>query len=211
MNELENDIANEIVNIGLAKAADSMAFFTKEKVLIRGLNLQKIKLDDLNSVLTYDNNDLQFVLTTELKGALKGICYLIFSESDVEKILKVSLPASILNDPAKLKVMADAILLEMDNIIVASVVTQFSNFFNYKMYGDVPKLHKSNNEDLKKLVISENPGSEYFMYFKAEMHSSVIDVTPEFIWMLDDKFLEGVLEIAQNDEVLIKLGLDSKK
>ncbi|MGB0167239.1 MAG: hypothetical protein ACPF8V_10345 [Luteibaculum sp.] len=126
---------------------------------------------------------------------MEGVCYLIFSEEEVQRILNVTLPESTRKDPEKLRVMGDAVLLEMDNIIVASVVTQFSNSFAYKMYGDVPQLGKSNSKDLKAKLKSENVGRDHFIYFKSEMHTEKLDISPEFIWILEDNFLAGVQKV----------------
>jgi len=199
METKERQIANEIVNLGLQKAAESMAFFTKEKVELKGIDVKQEGISKIDSIFPCDTNETKYVLTTEIKGDLKGICYLIFSEQEVNKILGVSLPKSILEDPEKLAVMSDAILLEMDNIIVASVVTQFSNSFQYKMYGDVPRLSKSNCIEFKELMKKENSGREQFIYFKSAMHTKELDICPDFLWMLDDKFIEGVRNHAKKN------------
>jgi chemotaxis protein CheY-P-specific phosphatase CheC len=193
----EQKIANEIVNLGLKKAAESMAFFTKESVEIKASEVREENLSKIDRIIDRSSSDIHYVLTTEIKGELQGICYLIFTEEEVERILGVALPESVLNDPQKLRVMGDAILLEMDNIIVASVVTQFSNSFNYKMYGDVPRLGKSNTQDLKALMHKENEGRDQFIYFKSEMHTKSLDISPEFVWMLDDNFLKGVQKVSK--------------
>lgn len=195
----QQNIANEIVNLGLQKAAESMAFFTKEKVELTGIDVQQKDLGKLDDVFPCDNNELKYILTTEIRGDLQGICYLVFSEEEVNKILGVSLPQSILDDKEKLAVMSDAILLEMDNIIVASVVTQFSNSFQYKMYGDVPRLSKSDCNGFKDLMKKENSGREKFIYFKSAMHTKELDISPDFLWMLNDNFIEGVKNYANNN------------
>lgn len=203
MDAIEKDIANEIINICLSKAADSMAFFTKEKVIIRGLDIKEIDISEVTEI-SKKSKEMLYVLTTELKGELEGISYLIFTESEVEKLLDISFPASIHNDKEKLRVMGDALLLEMDNIIVASVITHFSNFFNYTMRGDVPRLTKSYSNELTEMIISENADKGYFMYIKSEIHAKDLDINPDFVWILDDNYSEGVKSIAKNDELLKK-------
>jgi chemotaxis protein CheY-P-specific phosphatase CheC len=194
----EKNIANEIVNLGLQKAAESMAFFTKEKVEIKGIDVTQEKIEKIDEVFPCESNELKYVLTTEVKGDLKGVCYLIFSEIEVQKILGVSLPTSILEDPEKLAVMGDAILLEMDNIIVASVITQFSNSFKYKMHGAVPRLSKEDCQGFKTLMKAENAGRKQFVYFKSALHTKELDISPDFLWVLDENFMEGVKAYAAN-------------
>ena len=202
-NEMEFDIAREIINIGLGKAADSMSFFTKKKVLIRNVDLQIKNIDSLSTISKKKKDEELYVLSTEIKGELEGICYLLLSETEVYQIMKASLPPSVMNDSAKYKIMSREILLEMDNIIVASVVTQFSNFFKYKMYGDVPGLTKTN--DFNQLVQSANLKSDYFLYFRSELNTSEMNINPEFIWLLNDKYCEGVKSVANDSEALSKM------
>lgn len=205
LNDVELDLAKEIINIGLGKAADSMAFFTKEKVFIRSFD---VKLKDASSVRELskkDKGELLYVLTTEVKGELGGICYLIFSEKEVNELLKVSLPTSVLEDKEKLEVMSEAILLEMDNIIVASVITQFSNFFDYNTYGDVPSLSITPSNGFSQILESTCKSVDYILNFKSEFTTTGIDVNPEFIWLLDNKYIEGVKNVAKNDKVLEKI------
>lgn len=201
-NKIELDVAKEIINIGLGRAADSMAFFTHEKVFIRSLDVEMKSIDKMDSIKELSkkrNNKPFYVLSTEIKGDLKGICYLIFSEEEVNKLLKVSLPEEILNNPDKLKIMGEAILLEMDNIIVASVVTQFSNLFSYAMHGDVPKLKMVDTNKIEEIITEENSFANHFLYFKSEFNTAGLDVNPEFIWLLDDKYYEGVKSIIDNE------------
>lgn len=208
-NEHELDIAKEIFNIGLSKAADSMAFFTKEKVFIKSLDLKMKDVKSIDKLSRKNEDELLYVLTTEVKGELEGVCYLVFSEKEVEEILKVSLPSSIIENPAKCKLMSEAILLEMDNIIAASVITQFSNFFKYKIYGDVPSLLKTSLVKFNDLVKTDDT-FKYVLYFKSEFNTTGMGITPEFIWLLDDKYIEGVKSIAQDAQRLKEINEELK-
>lgn len=201
---IEEDIAKEIINIGLGKAADSMAFFTREKVFIRTIDLQILQAGQIDKIehKGVDKDDQQrFVLTTQVEGELGGVCYLIFTGDEVKRLHQKSLPESILNDPDKLKVMGDAILLEMDNIISASVITQLSNFFNYKMHGGVPSLNKMKKEELNSFLIEPQKRFSRCIYFHSEFSTGDLDVNPEFIWFLDEQFFTGVKTVIKDGEL----------
>ncbi len=195
MDVKESKLANEIVSLGLKKAAESMAFFTKEEVKIEASEVKREPIDHIYEIVDFNSADLHYVLSTEIKGELAGVCYLIFSEEEVQRILEVVLPEGVRSDSEKLRVMGDAVLLEMDNIIVASVITQFSNSFSFKMYGDVPQLEKSSGEDLKKKLTAEKHRGEYFIYFKSKMHTEKLDISPDFLWVLEDNFIKGVQKV----------------
>lgn len=206
LNKVEEDIAKEIINIGLGKAADSMAFFTQDKVFIRTKDLRICKTGDIKHINHEGGStDERFVLTTNVKGELEGACYLIFTAEEVEKLLNKSLPSSVLEDEAKKNVMGDAILLELDNIISASVITQFSNFFKYKMYGDVPGLDKVQKDDVNDLLLKDAGDYKSFIYFHSEFSTGEMDINPEFIWFLDAPFFTGVQAVMKDDQMMEKI------
>ena len=174
-------------------------------MLIRSLNLQIRDLKDVAALsLKQDAGEL-YVLVTEIQGELTGVCYLIFSEEEVHKLLQISLPESVRANKEKARVMGEAILLEMDNIITASVITQFSNFFNLSMHGSVPSLTKTIPSGIDQIIRSTNRTSGYYLYFKSEFNTEGLDINPDFIWLLDNKYLDGVREFVKDESNLKKL------
>ena len=97
--------------------------------------------------------------------------------------------------------MTDAILLEIDNIITASVVTQFANILQLKLYGGVPQLDILPQNVLNPFL-NENNKKDHFniIYFNSHFITNHLDINPEFIWLLDDKFFEGVKNIVSDEE-----------
>lgn len=202
----ELELTKELINIGLQKAAQSMAFFTKDEVSIHSTDVQIKPMSFIDNLINKEANQELAVLTTEIMGEVGGVCYLIFSEDEIDKILKASLPESVLNDPDKLAVMGDAILLEMDNIIVASVITQLANALNYKMYGNVPTISRTISNGFMQIFSSARNNVNYFLYFKSEFKTKGLDINPDFIWLLDDNYLEGVKGVMEeNSEIIAKI------
>ncbi|UKN01605.1 hypothetical protein K6119_17930 [Paracrocinitomix mangrovi] len=202
----ELELTKELINVGLEKAAQSMAFFTKDEVSIHSTDVQIKPMSFIGRLLSKEDNQELAILSTEIMGEVGGVCYLIFSEEEVNRILEVSLPESVRNDPDKLKVMGDAILLEMDNIIVASVVTQLANALNYKMYGNVPAISRTLPNGFMQIFSSARNSTNYFLYFKSEFKTKGLDINPDFIWLLDDNYLEGVKNvIVQNNDIIEKI------
>lgn len=201
----ELQLTKDLINIGLEKAAQSMAFFTKNDVSIQSTELQIKPMSFLENVISKEDDDIA-ILTTEIMGDVSGVSYLIFSQDEIEEIWKVSLPENIRSDTEKMKVMGDAILLEMDNIIVASVVTQLANALNYSIYGNVPNISRTATKGFSEMFASARQSSNYFLYFKSEFRTEGLDIQPDFIWLLDDKYLTGVKNIiAENKDVFEKI------
>jgi chemotaxis protein CheC len=155
INDVEKDLFKEIANIGLSKAADSLALLAKHKVL---LNVPEIKLTNpstlLEVVLDGHNSEDMFAVQSDIKGELEGKTLLLFSRPHAEKFI-----AQILSEigpfDKKKKEMKESLLLEVSNIITGSIITQFANIFNIRIYGDIPRLPKDNLEKTIEKITSE--------------------------------------------------------
>jgi chemotaxis protein CheY-P-specific phosphatase CheC len=188
----ELDIAKEIVNISLAKAADSLSFFIKQKVMMQ---ISSVSLDVISSETNFTNlkTDVFTALKTEIKGDFDGNCYLLITSEDKNKILDLTLPQSVLNDEVKKKEFGREILLEIDNIVTASVVTQFSNLLKYKMYGYIPQIKEVNFDDINHYLFSENNNQSALFSVKTKFSTEKDKLEPEFIWFMNkEKFIAGV-------------------
>ncbi len=204
LNNIETDVAKEIINIGLSKAADSLSFFSQQKVIIRSSELILKNIDEAKDLSKKTGNNIH-VLTTDIVGELSGVCYLIFNEKEVNKLLKISLPTSILEDEEQKLVMSDAILKEADNIISASVITQFSNLLKFNIHGGIPELNIMSEEKVMPFLLSRATDSKYYLQISAQFHTEEVDFSPEFVWFLDAKFIEGIKQFVKGKTYLDKL------
>jgi chemotaxis protein CheY-P-specific phosphatase CheC len=201
LNQIELDITKEIINIGISKAADSFSFFIKGKVMIRLMDIQ-VNFDNYFPLSRKYPMNQNYLLTTIIKGELKGQAYLLFTEEEASKIVDANMPESIRNDPEAKTQMTVGFLLEIDNIITASVVTQFSNIFQRKMYGDVPSLNILPGNDINR-YLSENQDKDLnVIYFNARFITETIEINPEFIWLMDDSFFEEVKRVVSDEKKL---------
>jgi chemotaxis protein CheC len=204
LNNIETDVAKEVINIGLGKAADSLSFFSQQKVIIRNSELYFKRADTVDK-LSNKKGDNIYILTTEVIGDMTGVCYLIFNEQEADELIKLSIPPSMLQDEEQKKMMASEILKEADNIISASVITQFSNLLNINMHGGVPAIDEVKDSALTEFMLSQKVPSSPLLQINAQFHTETIDFSPEFIWFLDNKFIEGIKKFVEDDPSLEKL------
>lgn len=191
----EVNTAKEIIDLGLQKAAESLSFFMKEPITLKEVDFN-ISSNQTIDVKNEDSLDNLYVLTTEMKGELKGVCYLVFNQEEKDEICKVALPAEIFNNPEKLKNMEEPLLLEVDNIISASVITQISNKLKQKVYGDVPAMKLMTAKDLKNNITEQMNPNKFIIGFKTVFISSKSNFNPEFFWVIDPNFFECVKKIV---------------
>jgi chemotaxis protein CheY-P-specific phosphatase CheC len=191
INSNELNTAREIVNTGLLKAAESLSFFMKEKISLDDMDLNFNK-SSIPADFTSKNGDNIHLLLTNIIGELKGVCCLIFSEEEADKLRHTALPPEVTSNPEIMNEMRDGILLEVDNIISASVITQFSNILKHKIYGGVPAIKKLNREQLNQYVKEKLEDDMFIINFNTHFVSSSINFSPQFLWLFDSSFAESI-------------------
>ncbi|MFN0049315.1 MAG: hypothetical protein ACKVOU_09350 [Cytophagales bacterium] len=170
-----------------------VAFENSASAFSKFLN-KDVKIKSLAIVSDFENNpstlvaDNIYILVSELRGKIRGKCYLNFTEKDANVLFQLALLPSYVND----KTMQKAILLELDNILTASVVSILSNTFKISSYAFVPELFVGNNNYLEKLLKRDYVEKKLILQFNTGFTIANHDFESEFIWIFDQAILEIV-------------------
>jgi chemotaxis protein CheY-P-specific phosphatase CheC len=191
LNQQEMQAARNIISAGLVKAAESLSFFMNETITLNEFD-QEDSLSVNAIEIEKKNQSNIHLMITKVIGELNGVCCLIFSEEEANQLRNTALPPEVLNSPEMMAEMSDGIMLEVDNIISASVITQFSNLLKVKIYGGVPALRKVDSTELEKYLQEEINNEMYLVSFKTKFKSSHVSFAPEFIWLFDNTFVESI-------------------
>lgn len=178
-----------ILNMGFDKAAISFSMLTNRNVKIVNSQSILVRHEDDYSYISEEQGDL-YVLITQIIGDITGKSFLIFSEDETQEIFKA------LNNTTSNKSINEAFLLEIDNIISASVIAEISNTLGLEVYGDVPhltKVHASELQEFLSEISTSDPTSMIFcnttfLFDKKER------IHPQFIWKLSSKIFEMIPE-----------------
>ncbi|QHL86219.1 hypothetical protein GU926_01645 [Nibribacter ruber] len=155
VNELERDIIKEILNIGLARAADSFAAIAKDRVLLKVPDLQLMEANELIEIVrAYEKTHT--IIQSDIKGELNGSTLMLFSELHIEQLSAVCLGMKV--DPKDpLTEMQESLLLEISNIITGALVTQLANILKANIYGSPPVAPKNDIAESLKNIFTEHP------------------------------------------------------
>jgi len=194
----EEDVAKEIISAGLVKAAESLTFFMNETITLKDFEEDKL-IEQPPLELGKKEEASILLLTTKVIGDLKGVCCLIFSEEEADHLRQAALPPEILESPEMMAEMSDGIMLEVDNIISASVITQFSNLLKVKIHGGVPDLKRVNYKEMESIIQEDINNELYLISFKTSFESAKVAFNPEFIWLFDNAFIESIKEYSKNN------------
>lgn len=156
ISDLEKDIIKEILNIGLARAADSFASISRDKVLLKVPSMDLVKDKEVLKMLhkfEYSHEIIQ----SDIKGDFNGSTIMVFSGKHIEKLTEVCLKMKIPYQK-ELDEMQESLLLEISNIITGAFVTQMANILKANIYGS-PPMHPSKGSLAQSMqhVFSFNP------------------------------------------------------
>lgn len=184
MERLSIEKISSLITKGLERAAQSFSVLMRQPVQIKSSNLAIVTRPDDFSL--FDEEGELTVLVTNVIGGISGKSFLIFNAHERREILN--------HLPDKLgSAYHEAFLLEIDNIISASVIAAFSEALQIEAYGDVPQLRQMPASELKAFIHEETQNyaagkmvscSSYFTF------SAGHEVHPQFIWKIRSDVLQ---------------------
>ncbi|MCC5920977.1 MAG: hypothetical protein JJU23_09880 [Cyclobacteriaceae bacterium] len=190
LNSYELDITKEIFSIALANAVDAFSKMANEKVMIEDFELMLGTYNDLDVTKVESNKNFMQVLSTDIKGGLSGKTYLIFEKNDLSNLFNIFNPdASKSIDEEALSEIQQAILLELDNILVAAMVTQISNILELFCYGDVPSYSLKKPVDFEALLHENIKDFEVVIQLKANFRSYETNIKPRLYCFFTSDFI----------------------
>ena len=191
----EMEVATKLIFDGL-----TMAKSTMEQVLQSPITLEQVDYGSAQDFpdMFEKNCDHIHLIKTELKGELKGISHLIFSEEEVSKVYQACLPGSILesNSPES-EMIKMGFLTEIDNMVAAAVITEFANFLNVEIYGNVPELKIMNSSEVDQFIHADSKDFDSIIHFKANFQGTELEISPDFIWIFQNEFMDKIRSIVK--------------
>lgn len=198
LSERENSATKKLLEFGLSKAALAFRSILGTEASLKSIDAPLDQFGDVPQYCTKGSGKVH-LLKTELVGDLKGFCHLIFSEEEVKKIQGAGLPEEVLlNNNPETRLMKLEFLTEIDNMVAGAVVTQLANFLDLEIYGNVPSLHVMQAEEVNKYIKAESVVYNSKVEFRAVFGIPELDVHPEFVWLLQENFIDKVKDNAEN-------------
>lgn len=153
MTELERDIIREILNIGLARAADSFAIIAKERVLLEVPNIDLLMSDDIRH-LVREYQSRHVAIQSDIRGDFNGTTLMFFSGQHVQRLSRVCLRMQT-DESLEVNELQESLLLEISNIITGALVTQLANILKANIYGAPPTAPRGDIADTMQALMPE--------------------------------------------------------
>jgi chemotaxis protein CheY-P-specific phosphatase CheC len=190
LSHTEKEVATKLIFDGL-----TMAKSTMEQVLQSPVTLEKVDYGTTENLPLLFNKECEHahLIKTEIKGELKGISHLIFSEEEVGRIYEACLPADVISgEAAHSEMMKMGFLTEIDNMVAAAVITEFANFLNVEIFGHVPSLKILPADEVNSFLEEESRDFDSIIHFKANFQGTELEIAPDFIWIFQNEFMDKI-------------------
>ena len=200
MTDLERDIIREILNIGLARAADSFAIVAQERVLLEVPNIDLLMSDDiLRRVREYQSQHVP--IQSDIRGDFNGTTLMFFSGQHIQRLSRVCLRMQT-DESIVLNELQESLLLEISNIITGALVTQLANILKANIYGAPPVAPRGDIADHMQNLMPEEMLQP--LIFSVITQFSDKDNTVELPLMLffDRLTFQKILEIIRSYDFL---------
>lgn len=186
----ELDFIRELVKDALEKSAKSMEQMLKIRISPELLGLGNgfcgsIKeLDQLGRFKVH-------MVKVKFQGEINGAFYFIINDHEVDLINRVCLPDSFNSDKrTENKMMKHGFMAEIENLIAALSLKEISEFLGVQMMGGVPEVQILRGSEVNEYLYKENIGFNTAFYVQSVLGSKVVNISPFFIWLLDERFIE---------------------
>lgn len=176
------------MSAGFERAARSFSSMVNKKVKVTKCTSMVVQSADNKTALAEESGHL-YVLITQIIGDVSGKSFLILSEEESQEIFKsmnLRLPNAALNE---------AFLMEIDNIISASVIAELANALSLEVYGDVPVLARVSGQELKAFVTKEvgNNSNTSLIFCNTSFEFDDRDsIHPQFVWSLSNRIFDAM-------------------
>ncbi len=200
MTELERDIIREILNIGLARAADSFAIVAQERVLLEVPSLDLLMTDDiLLRVQEYRAHHV--VIQSDIRGDFTGTTLMFFSGQHVQRLSRVCLRMQVA-DSTQVNELQESLLLEISNIITGALVTQLANILKANIYGAPPTAFDGNTAALMGHLVSSEALQPLIFSVITQFSDKSNSVELPLMLFFDRATFEKILDIIRSYDFL---------
>lgn len=176
---------NLVLNAALSHSASVFSKFLSRNVKfsISGIN------DSINPLTKVACSSLK-VAVSDLKGDLKGRSYLVLNQQDCKNLFETCLPLDFQNNEE----MQDAILMELDNILTAAVVTNLSDVLKINSYAYVPALSVMASSKLTEHIENDHRNHCFLVTIKTSFEVDNVALNPLFIWAFELKLIDIIID-----------------
>lgn len=190
LSQEQNELIGELVDNALSKAAASMEQMLKIRI---ETDHTVYATGPLDYIPEFDQLGLFKVHLVKLlfSGDIHGAFYFAILDHEVDLINSVCLPEEFKSGKrSESKLMKHGFMTEIENVVAALSVREISEALGVQVELRVPKIQILPGNEINDYFEKENKIHKTAFHVKALLKGSAVNISPLFIWVLDEAFLK---------------------
>jgi chemotaxis protein CheC len=193
MEPQRRDFLKEVINIGVGRAGKSLSELINTKVFLTVPDLEICSFNDLQKHLAFFGNDKILSVTQSFTGMLSGDAVLIFSNYS-GLLLTQKLTESL--DITSIEAEKEAVLTEVGNIIINSLVGSWSEIFYDHFKFSLPEYFEGTIPSIlenRLIAPDEDDGESVIICANAHFEVKEFFIVGTILTLFDKAFIEKLL------------------
>jgi chemotaxis protein CheC len=199
INELEKDVLREIISIGLARAADSFADFSNEKVLLDVPDVKIIETKVFPEIVgEYDS--LYTVIRSDIHGDLNGKTFLLFTEDDINRITWFCLDGDEEDENYEQQVLS--LLKQISFVITKALCQQLAGILKLNMEnGDSEHIGRKEQKSVQHIIQDMPEGQPFIITIKTHFKKLFKILELPMLVVFDARSIARLLQVLRRGDL----------
>jgi chemotaxis protein CheY-P-specific phosphatase CheC len=188
--EAHLEVYKEMIEEALEKAARSMGQMLRIRMKYDLMDFGQGLLEPIEEFDHLGRFKVNIVKVA-FSGEIKGAFYFIINVHETELINKVCLPENMVTTrTSETTIMKNDFMTEIENLIASMSITEISEFLGVQLKMEVPQMRSMKGEEVNEYLDNQNHVNRTEFFVKSALKGVVVNISPYFIWMIDEKFIE---------------------
>jgi len=197
LNPSETVFVQKMMQVAIQRAAKALSVLLNEQIESRTLKLeQQVELSKLLPQSTPEET-AQYLLLSLVKGDWTAQSFLILNQDNVEKMAEIA--------PGSESSLKKALLLEVDNILTAAVVSEMVDLLELQAYGDVPQMIEGNKTLIYQTIAKSLEDFPLLFSLNVDFYTQTESFSGVFIWCFPKGFHRIIQQNSNNPKKQKKL------
>ncbi len=191
LSSVQLGVLGEMVEAALEKTVTTMERMLRIPLKVQYFNYNHgplLPIQDFDALGRFKAHVVKVSFDSDIKGAI----FFVINGQEIEQINKIVLPDEVnASNKANSRLMKKGFMSEIENLIASLSISEISESLGVELLGRVPEMRLMPGVDLNAYLQSQNELYDTAFHVKAVFggrHS--MNISPHFIWMLDQRFLE---------------------
>lgn len=194
LNDKQNDVLNEMINIGIGKGADMLNAILGAHIKLEVPFVRVLSQDDFKRDIEKNRVNSLSAVNLSFKGDITGNVELVFPKESAANLVAALTgedPKTILLDS-----ISTGTLSEIGNIVINAVIGSICTMFDFKLTYSAPMYLEGNYEKLSMLI--RTGGNSIILQARARFVIDMFAVTGDIVLFLELDSLDKIFSIIEN-------------